>query len=107
MKLTKRVLNQIVSNIIEIDNIDRIILFGSSANGYVNQDSDVDLLILKSQNIDFFKDNVRIRDALRGLNLPFDIIVMSLEKFESTKHIIGGLAYPASKYGKVIYDKAA
>lgn len=44
---------------------------------------------------------------MRGLGYPFDIIVMTVERFEESKDIIGGIAYPANKYGKVIYDEAA
>ena len=31
---------------------------------------------------------------------------MDTERFEETKEIIGGLAYPANKYGRVIYEAA-
>ena len=49
---------------------------------------------------------VRLRDALRGLGYPFDVMVMATERFEETKDGIGGLAYPANKYGQVLYDAA-
>ena len=42
-----------------------------------------------------------------GLGYPFDIIVMAVERFEESKDVIGGIAYPANKYGKVIYEEAA
>ena len=32
-----------------------------------------------------------------------DVIVMATERFEASKRVIGGLAYPAHGYGKVIY----
>jgi hypothetical protein len=35
------------------------------------------------------------------------IIVTAVERFEESKDVIGGIAYPAHKYGKVIYEKAA
>jgi hypothetical protein len=35
-----------------------------------------------------------------------DLIVMRTERFEETKSVIGGVAYPANKYGKVIYEAA-
>jgi hypothetical protein len=31
---------------------------------------------------------------------------MAKEHFEESKDVIGGLAYPAHKYGKVIYEAA-
>jgi hypothetical protein len=28
---------------------------------------------------------------------------MATERFEATRNVIGGIAYPASKYGRVLY----
>ena len=52
------------------------------------------------------RESVRIHDALRGLGYPFDVIVISSQWFEDSKEVIGGIAYPANKYGKVIYAAA-
>jgi len=35
--------------------------------------------------------------------LPIDVLIIATERFEATKNIIGGTAYPAHKYGKVLY----
>jgi hypothetical protein len=45
-----------------------------------------------------------VGDALRGLGFPFDVIVMATARYEETKNLIGGIAYPACRYGKVIYE---
>ena len=37
---------------------------------------------------------------------PVDVIVMATERFEETKGVIGGVAYPAHKYGRVLYEAA-
>lgn len=31
---------------------------------------------------------------------------ISRQEFEETRDVIGGIAYPASKYGRVIYEKS-
>jgi len=36
----------------------------------------------------------------------FDIFIMSTERFEESKNVIGGIAFPANKYGQVIYEAA-
>jgi len=69
-------------------------------------DSDIDLLVLESMPGNPRQESVRLRQALHGLGYPFDIIVMAMERFEESKGIIGGIAYPANKYGKVIYEAA-
>lgn len=40
------------------------------------------------------------------LHYPVDVIVMSTARFEETKDLIGGIAYPARKYGRVLYEAA-
>jgi hypothetical protein len=72
----------------------------------MTRDSDIDLLILQSAPGDPRRESVRVRQALMDLDYPFDIIVMATERFEESKEIIGGIAYPAHKYGKVIYEAA-
>jgi len=84
----------------------QIILFGSAAAGRMTRDSDIDLLVVESDPGDAWVKSTRIGDALRGLGYGFDVVVMGAERFEETKGVIGGIAYPANKYGKVIYAGA-
>ena len=85
---------------------DRIILFGSAATGRMTRDSDIDLLVVEAEPIDRREEYVRIRHALGGMGYPFDIILISTEWFEASKTVIGGIAYPADKHGRVIYEAA-
>ena len=107
MGINEDVVKKIVRRILKIYKADKIILFGSAATNRMKPDSDIDLLIVKKGVKDAFAESVRIDTALDGLGYPFDVIVMPLERFEETKTYIGGLAYPANKYGKVIYAKTA
>ena len=70
----------------------------------MTRDSDIDLLVVEAQANDRRKESVRIGDALRGLGFPFNVLVISKDWFEASKNVIGGIAYPASKYGRVIYE---
>jgi hypothetical protein len=38
------------------------------------------------------------------LDYPVDIWVTGEEEFKETRDVIGGLAYPAHKYGVVLYE---
>ena len=69
-------------------------------------DSDIDLLVIEPSPSSCREESVRIGSALRGPGFPFDIIVMATERFEETRNVIGGVAYPASKHGKVVYEAA-
>ncbi|MGA3024187.1 MAG: nucleotidyltransferase domain-containing protein [Bryobacteraceae bacterium] len=85
---------------------DRIILFGSAAAGSMTRDSDIDLLVVSPAPANTIEEHVRLRQSLRGLGFPFDVFIMATEKFEESKNIFGGIAYPAHKYGRVIYEAA-
>ncbi|HEY3347082.1 MAG TPA: nucleotidyltransferase domain-containing protein [Nitrospirota bacterium] len=106
MGIDEAVQNEIITRILNIASPEKIILFGSAATGTMDKDSDIDLLVLEDEPVDVRAQRLRIRNALRGLGYPFDIIIMATERFEESKGVIGGLAYPANKYGRVIYEAA-
>ena len=98
---------EIVRRILTVARPDRIILFGSAATGQMNRDSDIDLLILEPDPGNTREESVKIRDGIGDLEYGFDVIVVPTERFEATKNIIGGIAYPAHKYGQVLYESAS
>jgi len=97
---------KVVERILAVAKPDRIILFGSAATGSVTRDSDLDLLVLERGLGNQRQESARLREALGDLGVPVDVFAMESERFEETKGIIGGLAYPANKYGRVIYEAA-
>ena len=105
MGLDPVLIEEITRRIVRTTHPDRIILFGSAATGEMNRDSDIDLLVVGPAVPDPRQESVKIRRALRGLGYAFDIIVMATDWFEDTKNVIGGLAYPANKYGRLIYER--
>ncbi len=104
--IDRTLVEEIIRRVLKVAQPERIILFGSAATGQMTPDSDVDLLILKPTSRDLRGESIRIREAVRGLGYPFDIVVMATERFEETKGVIGGMAHPANKYGKVIYESS-
>ena len=65
-----------------------------------------DLLVVEPEPANTRDRSVSIRRALGDVEYPVDVIVMSSERFDETKSIIGGIAYPAQKYGRVLYEAA-
>lgn len=106
MGIDESLVGEIVKRILSATAPDKIILFGSAASGAMTDDSDIDLLIVEPEQDDRGEEYVRIRRALRGMGYPFDIILISTQWFEESKGVIGGIAYPANKYGRVIYEAA-
>lgn len=106
MGVDEKIIDEIVRRILTVVEPDRVVLFGSAATGEMTVDSDIDLLVLEKAPMDPRRESVTVRSALRGLGVAFDVIVMRTERFEESKDIIGGLAYPAHRQGKVIYAAA-
>jgi predicted nucleotidyltransferase len=103
MPIDQKLINEIVNRIRAVVQAERVILFGSAASGEMTRNSDIDLLVLDSSLGNTRQKSVSLSRALRGMGYPFDIIVMDTERFDESKDVIGGIAYPANKYGKVIY----
>ena len=106
MGIDETLVQEIVRRILSVAQPDRIILFGSAATGAMTRDSDIDLLVVMKSPEHSSREYGRLRGSLRGIPYPFDIIVVSTERFEEMKDIIGGIEYPANKHGRVIYDAA-
>lgn len=105
-EIDEALIQEIVQRILSVAKPDRIIVFGSAAVGRMTYDSDIDLLVVERDPGNRREEYVRLRRALRGMGYPFDIVVISTQWFEQSKDVIGGIAYPADKHGKVIYEAA-
>ena len=106
MGINPQLVETIVQRILTVSRPQRIILFGSAAHGSMTANSDIDLLVLEPSTDNPRQESVRIAEALRGLKRPFDVLVMHIDRFEESKDVVGGIAYPAHKYGRVIYEAA-
>jgi len=106
MGIDERLTREIVQRILGVTTPDRIILFGSAASGEMTRDSDIDLLVVAPRPGNTVEERVRLCDALRGLGFPFDVFLIATDRYEESKDIFGGIAYPAHKYGRVIYEAA-
>ena len=105
-KLSDETVGEIVARVLDACRPEQLILFGSAATGRMTRDSDIDLLVVLNDVADARRDAMHVRTALAGLPFPFDVIVISQDRFEETRDVIGGIAWPAARYGKVIYETA-
>ncbi|MEK7403494.1 MAG: nucleotidyltransferase domain-containing protein [Acidobacteriota bacterium] len=106
MGVDERLLSEIVRRVLTVARPERIILFGTAATGQMTKDSDIDLLIVEPDPKNRHEERLKIADAIGDVNFPVDVKVIASERFEATKNIVGGIAYPAHKYGRVLYASA-
>jgi uncharacterized protein len=79
-----------------------VILFGSHARGDVSPHSDVDLLVVEPEVDNEAEESVRLHRALRDLQMPADVIVVSRDYAERWRDVPGGLVHAAFSQGRVL-----
>lgn len=102
--VSENILNEVTKRLVEQFAPTRIILFGSQARGTADDRSDVDLLVVCPINGRKRELMVAMDRALSGLGIARDVIVLTPEEYERSRHIPGTVARPAALEGKVLYD---
>jgi predicted nucleotidyltransferase len=98
----EKVLEQVVKRIVEAVAPEKIIMFGSAARGEMGPDSDLDLLIVKS-DVHRLATAQMIEHSLTGITIPTDIVVATPKDIEVHKNTIGLIYRPALREGKILY----
>ncbi len=85
---------------------DKVILFGSYASGKANEDSDLDLLIVKDSLLTRPERTANVRKLLFGSGLPIDIIVYTPYEIEKSKVDKHSFIYEILNTGKTLYERS-
>jgi predicted nucleotidyltransferase len=84
---------------------EKVILFGSYAQGTATKDSDVDLLVVAETSLPARQRYGAVRRLLVNVPASFDIIVKTPAEFDRWRSVVNHIAYFADKYGKVLYER--
>ena len=84
---------------------ERIVLFGSYADGSATEISDVDLLVVADTTLEPHKRYAAVRRLLVDVPLGFDIIVKTSGEYARCRSIVNHIVYFADKYGRVVYER--
>ncbi len=98
-------IKDIVNRIAVQFNPEKIILFGSYAIGNPNNDSDLDLLIIKETDLPRHKRSFDIQKSLIGSMIPMDILVYTKKEFEQDKNEKSSFLYSVIKTSKLLYER--
>jgi uncharacterized protein len=96
-------IDSITAQLIEKYRPEKIILFGSAARGDAALDSDVDLLIIKSDTPPFSADGIMEVSSLIERDVPVDFLVYRPEEFEKRISLGDPFIGLILKEGKVLY----
>ncbi len=80
-----------------------IIVFGSCARGEITEDSDLDVLVIEPNVTSRHEEMVRLRDALRPLGIPADVLVASKDTFEYWVDTPNTIYYEVARDGRVFH----
>lgn len=102
-KLIMDELERIVGVIIRGYGPEKIILFGSLASGKIREDSDIDLIVVKSTDKDPWDRSKEI-DEIVDHNVPIDILVYTPKEIEERLLVNDCFVKEFSEQGKVMYN---
>lgn len=104
--LTKEMLDEITTKLVETYKPAEIYLFGSHARGLAASDSDIDLaVVLSTMTEPRHKLLARGLRALFDLEVGKDLVLYQQDEFQQLKNEKTSFAYQIVKMGKQIYAK--
>lgn len=99
-------IEQLVKEIAEGYQPEKIYLFGSYANGIPNFDSDIDLLVVKNTSERKHLRHIGVRESIK--TYPFvgmDIIVYTPEELKAVQNDVVNIAKEAINTGRLLYER--
>ena len=101
----RSVIQEIVRRLVEGYGPQKIILFGSYAYGRPEEDSDIDLLIVKKTDERFLDRLFRVRQVVAGTHpqIPFEPIVLTPEELEQRLRIGDQFIAEIVQKGDILY----
>lgn len=104
MIVTEKI-SEIVNKIAFGYNPDKIILFGSYAVGNADENSDLDLLVIKDTDLPRPQRAMLVRKMLYGAMVPIDLIVYTPKEIEEAKDNEFSFVHKVMHTGKTLYER--
>ena len=100
-------LDRIVRIIVEKFDPEKIVLFGSRAEGRAAPDSDADLLVVMRTSLPFWERGGAIRTALEHQELGLDLLVFTPEEIDERADDPFSLVHEVLRKGKLLHARSA
>lgn len=101
--ISQEKINEVIDRIVKNINPEKIILFGSYAQGNPGEDSDLDILVIKEMKMPRYKRTREVKKYLRGLKIPIDVIVYTKKEIKEWEGTKTAFINQAIKRGKLLY----
>ncbi len=104
MKLSDDIKKQIVDALKPLKP-EKIILFGSYAYGMPNENSDLDICVVRKDYQNKWQEKVKIRELLNNIRMPIDILNPKADEFEFYRNEINSVYYDVDKKGILLWKQ--
>jgi len=101
--ITQSQINEVVDIIVKNVNPEKVILFGSYAYGEPQEDSDLDILVIKDTDDGRYRRTREIRRYLRGTKIPIDVVVYTRAEVEEWRETKSAFITQVIQNGRVLY----
>lgn len=100
------VLDRMVQRLVDEYAPERIVLFGSHAEGTADSDSDIDLLIVKDTSERFLDRWTTVQQLLTGLHpsIPLETIVLTPTEFQRRVEAGDAFLHTILNQGETLYE---
>lgn len=98
-------IEQLAREIGEAAHAERVVLFGSHANGHADESSDVDLLVVAESNLPRHKRSRDLYRRIRTHRFPVDILVYTPEEVRRNSTTPVSFVSQALRNGRTVYAR--
>ena|ERR1700678_1202223 len=95
-------IGRLAARIVETERPEKIILFGSYANGTATESSDIDLLVISRSTLPRREREVRLTRQLFGSGVAYDLLALTPEEVELRRN--GPFLREILSTGQVLYQ---
>ncbi len=103
--VSAELIDDIKNKIVENFDPERIILFGSHAEGRAGRDSDIDLFVEMESDLTPPERAIRISKFFGIREWPMDLFVYTPDEVRKLRGRVGTLLYEIEDSGKVLYER--
>ena len=103
--IAEKNIQEVKNIIIEAEEPEKIIIFGSCVRGDVKQGSDLDILVIKKTELPSPQRSRKLRKLLSNQPFPKDILVLTPEEFGRWADIPFSFNSTVRREGKIIYER--
>jgi len=104
--IPQQTINEAVQLLVTAAHPIKIVLFGSYARNEASDDSDLGFLVIVPTLTNKRQEMVRLRQVLRPLQIPVDVLVASKLEVDEWGHLPSTTLYWALTEGKVLHEAA-